>query len=144
VHVPYKGTGPMLTDLIAGQTQATSAGTPPLLPHVRSGKLRAIAVGTSQRIAALPDVATVAQQGYPGFETSQWYGIIVPAKTPQAVVKKLSEEIAKATRSAEVIERFRNDGTIAVGSTPAEFAAFIHKEQARWGEVVRKSGVKAE
>jgi tripartite-type tricarboxylate transporter receptor subunit TctC len=144
VHVPYKGTGPMLTDLIAGQTQATSAGTPPLLPHVRSGKLRAIAVGTSQRIAALPDVATVAQQGYPGFETSQWYGIIVPAKTPQAVVKKLSEEIAKATRSAEVIERFRNDGTIAVGSTPAEFAAFIRKEQARWGEVVRKSGVKAE
>lgn len=144
VHVPYKGTGPMLTDLIAGQTQATSAGTPPLLPHVRSGKLRAIAVGTRERIAALPDVATVAQQGYPGFETSQWYGIIVPAKTPEAIVKKLAEEIAKATRSADVLERFRNDGTIAVGSTPAEFAEFIHKEQARWGEVVRKAGIKAE
>src|SRR5450759_3197213 len=144
VHVPYKGTGPMLTDLIAGQTQATSAGTPPLLPHVRSGKLRAIAVGTPQRIAALPDVATVAEQGYPGFETSQWYGIIVPAKTPDAIVNKLAEEIAKATRSAEVLERFRNDGTIAVGSTPAEFAEFIQKEQARWGEVVRKSGVKVE
>ena len=86
VHAPYKGTGPMLTDLIAGQTQATSAGTPPLLPHVKSGKLRAIAVGTPQRVAALPDVATVAQQGYPGFETSQWYGIIVPAKTPDAIV----------------------------------------------------------
>ena len=144
VHVPYKGTGPMLTDLIAGQTQATSAGTPPLLPHVRSGKLRAIAVGTRERIAALPDVATVAEQGYPGFETSQWYGIIVPAKTPEAIVKKLGEEIVRATRSADVLERFRNDGTIAVGSTPAEFADFIRKEQARWGEVVRKSGVKVE
>src|SRR5512133_485130 len=99
VHVPYKGTGPMLTDLIAGQTQATSAGAPPLLPHVKSGKLRAIAVGTPQRLAALPDVATVAQQGYPGFETSQWYGIIVPAKTPDAIVNKLAEEIAKATKS---------------------------------------------
>lgn len=144
VHVPYKGTGPMLTDLIAGQTQATSAGAPPLLPHVKSGKLRAIAVGTPQRLAALPDVATVAQQGYPGFETSQWYGIIVPAKTPDAIVKKLADEIAKATKSPEVLERFRNDGTMAVGSTPAEFADFIQKEQARWGEVVRKSGIKME
>ncbi|MCX7143156.1 MAG: tripartite tricarboxylate transporter substrate binding protein [Proteobacteria bacterium] len=144
VHVPYKGTGPMLTDLIAGQTQATSAGTPPLMPHVKSGKLRAIAVGTPQRIAALPDVGTVAQQGYPGFETSQWYGIIVPAKTPDGIVKKLADEIAKATKSAEVTERFRIDGTIAVGSTPSEFAEFILKEQARWGEVVRKSGVKVE
>ena len=144
VHVPYKGTGPMLTDLIAGQTQATSAGAPPLLPHVRSGKLRAIAVGTRERIAALADVATVAQQGYPGFETSQWYGIIVPARTPEAIVKKLADEIAKATRSTDVLERFRTDGTIAVGSTPAEFAEFIQKEQARWGEVVRKSGVRVE
>ena len=144
VHVPYKGTGPMLTDLIAGQTQATSAGAPPLLPHVKSGKLRAIAVGTPQRIAALPDVATVAQQGYPGFETSQWYGIIVPAKTPEAIVKKLADEIAKATRSADVIERYRTDGAIVVGSTPAEFAEFIHKEQTRWGEVVRKAGIKVE
>lgn len=144
VHVPYKGTGPMLTDLIAGQTQATSAGSPPLLPHVKSGKLRAIAVGTSQRIAGLPEVATVAQQGYPGFETSQWYGIIVPARTPEGIVKRLAEEIARATRSPDVLERFRSDGAIAVGSTPGEFAEFIQKEQARWGEVVRRAGVKAE
>src|SRR5471032_1574890 len=76
VHVPYRGTGPMLIDLVAGQTQATSAGTPPLLPHIRSGKLRAIAVGTPQRVTSLPDTPTVAEQCYPGFETSQWYGII--------------------------------------------------------------------
>ena len=144
VHVPYKGTGPMLTDLLGGQTQATSAGTPPLLPHIRSGKLRAFAVGTPQRVSSLPDVPTVAEQGYPGFETSQWYGIIVPLRTPDAIVKKLSAEIAKAVKSPEVLARFHDDGTLAVGNTPAEFAEFIRKEQARWGEVVRKSGVKAE
>jgi tripartite-type tricarboxylate transporter receptor subunit TctC len=144
VHVPYKGTGPMLTDLLGGQTQATSAGTPPLLPHIRSGKLRAFAVGTPQRVSSLPDVPTVAEQGYPGFETSQWYGIIVPAKTPDAIVKKLSAEIAKAVKSPEVLARYHDDGTVAVGNTPAEFAEFIRKEQVRWGEVVRKSGVKAE
>jgi tripartite-type tricarboxylate transporter receptor subunit TctC len=144
VHVPYKGTGPMLTDLIAGQTQATSAGTPPLLPHIGSGKLRAFSVGTPQRLAALPDVPTVAEQGYPGFETSQWYGIIAPARTPDAIVNKLAAEIAKAVKSTEVLARFQDDGTLAVGNTPAEFAEFIRKEQLRWGDVVRKSGVKAE
>lgn len=143
-HVPYKGTGPMLTDLLGGQTQATSAGVPPLLPHVKSGKLRVIAVGTPQRVSSLPDIKTVAEQGYPGFETSQWYGIIVPAKTPDAVIRKLAAEIAKAVKSPEVQSRFAEDGTIGVGGTPAEFAEFIRKEQSRWGEVVRKSGVKAE
>jgi tripartite-type tricarboxylate transporter receptor subunit TctC len=144
VHVPYKGTGPMLTDLISGQTQATSAGTPPLLPHIRSGKLRAFSVGTPQRLAALPDVPTIAEQGYPGFETSQWYGIIAPAKTPAAIVNKLAAEIAKAVKSPEVLARFQDDGTLAVGNSPAEFAEFIRKEQLRWGDVVRRSGVKAE
>jgi tripartite-type tricarboxylate transporter receptor subunit TctC len=144
VHVPYKGTGPMLTDLISGQTQATSAGTPPLLPHIRSGKLRAFSVGTPQRLAVLPDVPTVAEQGYPGFETSQWYGIIAPARTPDAIVKKLAADIAKAVKSPDVLARFQGDGTLAVGNTPAEFADFIRREQERWGDVVRRSGVKAE
>ncbi len=144
VHVPYKGTGPMLTDLLAGQTQAASAGTPPLLPHVKAGKLRVIAVGTPQRIASLPEVATVAEQGFPGFQTSQWYGILAPGKTPPAIVAKLSAEIAKATHSPEVVARFKDDDSIPVGDTPAEFADFIKKEQVRWSEVVRKSGVKAE
>jgi tripartite-type tricarboxylate transporter receptor subunit TctC len=144
VHVPYKGTGPQLTDLLAGQTQATSAGTPPLMPHVKSGKLRVFAVGTSQRVAILPDVATVAEQGFPGFESSQWYGIIAPAKTPAATLKRLAEEVAQATRSQPVLDRFAADGTIAVGSTPAEFAEFITKERQRWTDVVRRAGVKAE
>src|ERR1051325_4215449 len=94
-HVPYKGTGPNITDLIAGRTQATSAGTPPLMPHVKSGKLRVIAVGTSKRLHSLPDVATVAEQGYPGFETSQWYGLNAPANTPEPIVRRLAEEAAK-------------------------------------------------
>ena len=89
-HVPYKGTGPNVTDLIAGRTQATSAGTPPLMPHVKSGKLRVIAVGTSKRLHSLPDVPTVAEQGYPGFETSQWYGLNAPAGTPEAIVSRLA------------------------------------------------------
>ena len=144
VHVPYKGTGPMLTDLISGQTQATSAGTPPLMPHIKSGKLRAFSVGTPQRLAALPDVPTVAEQGYPGFETSQWYGINAPAKTSDAIVRKLAAEMAKSAKSPDLLARFQDDGTLAIGSAPAEFADFIRKEQARWGDVVRRSGVKAE
>jgi len=143
-HVPYKGTGPNVTDLIAGRTQATSAGTPPLMPHVRSGKLLVIAVGTSKRLHSLPDVPTVAEQGYPGFETSQWYGLNAPAGTPEPVVRRLAAEAAKAAKSALVLERFKSDDAEAVGSTPQEYAAFIKKEQERWGKVVRAANVKAD
>jgi len=143
-HVPYKGTGPNVTDLIAGRTQATSAGTPPLMPHVRSGKLRVIAVGTSKRLHSLPDVGTVAEQGYPGFETSQWYGLNAPAGTPEPIVRRLAAEAAKAAKSALVLERFKSDDAEAVGSTPQEYAAFIKKEQERWSKVVRAANVKAD
>jgi len=143
-HVPYKGTGPQLTDLLAGRTDASSAGTPPLLPHIKAGKLRAIAVGTPQRVAVLPDVGTVAEQGFPGFETSQWYGIIAPARTPDAVVRRLSEAAARAVKTQPVLERFAADSALAVGSTPAEFAEFIRGEQTRWSEVIRKAGVRVE
>ena len=143
-HVPYKGTGPNLIDLVAGRTHATSAGTPPLMPHVKSGKLRVIAVGTPQRLATLPDVGTVAEQGYPGFEASQWYGLNAPAKTPPAIIKRLSEEAAKAAKSPAVAERFKADDAEAVGSTPQAYAEFIANEQARWKEVIQKAGVKAD
>jgi tripartite-type tricarboxylate transporter receptor subunit TctC len=143
-HVPYKGTGPNLVDLVAGRTHATSAGTPPLMPHVKAGKLRVIAVGTPQRLAALPDVATVAEQGYPGFETSQWYGLNAPAKTADAVIKRLAQEAAKAVKTPAVLERFAVDNAEAIGSTPQQYAEFIAKEQARWKEVIQKAGVKAD
>ena len=143
-HVPYKGTGPNIIDLVAGRTQAASAGTPPLMQHVKSGKLRVIAVGTAKRLHTLPDVPTVAEQGYPGFETSQWYGLNGPAKMPDAVLKRLATEAAKAAKSQFVAERFAADDAEPVGSTPAEYAAFIKKEQERWGKVVRAAGVKAD
>lgn len=143
-HVPYKGTGPNLIDLVAGRTQATSAGTPPLMPHVKSGKLRVIAVGTPKRLPALPDVGTVAEQGYPGFETSQWYGLNAPAKTPPAIIQRLADEAAKAAKSEAVLKRFAAEDTEAVGSTPRDYGAFIAKEQARWKEVIEKAHVKPE
>jgi len=143
-HVPYKGTGPNLVDLVAGRTQATSAGTPPLMPHVRAGKLRVIAAGTPKRLPSLPDVATVAEQGYPGFEASQWYGLNAPAKTPEAVIRRLAQEAAKAAKSPAVMERFKPDDAEAVGSTPQEYADYIAREQARWKDVIQKAGVKAD
>ncbi len=143
-HVPYKGTGPNVTDLVAGRTQASSAGTPPLLPHVKAGKLRVIAVGTSKRLRSIPEVPTVAEQGYPGFETSQWYGLNAPAKTPEPIIRRLAEEAAKAAKSPLVLERFKPDDAEAVGSTPQEYAAFIRKEQERWSKVVRAAHIKAD
>jgi len=143
-HVPYKGTGPNVADLIVGRTQAAAAGTPPLMPHVKSGKLRVIAAGGTKRLPAMPEVATVAEQGYPGFETSQWYGLNAPAKTPESIIKRLADEAAKAAKSPRVAERFAADDAEAVGSTPAEYAAFIKREQERWGKVVRTAGIKAD
>ena len=143
-HVPYKGTGPNLIDLVAGRTQFSAAGTPPLMPHVKAGKLRVVAVGTTRRLGALPDVGTVAEQGYPGFETSQWYGLIGPEKLPDAIVNRLAAESAKAAKSAALEKQLEPDSAEAVGSTPKEFADFIAREQARWKEVVQKAHVKVD
>ena len=143
-HVPYKGTGPNLIDLVAGRTQFSAAGTPPFLPHVKSGKLRVVAVGTTKRLPILPEVKTVAEQGYPGFETSQWYGLNAPAKTPDAIVNRLARESAKAARSADVQRQLESDAAEAIGSTPEEYERYIKSEQARWSEVVRKAHIKAD
>lgn len=141
-HIPYRGTGPQLTDLLAGRTQASSAGLPALGAHIRSGKLRAIAVGTPQRIAALPDVPTVTEMGHRNFETSQWYGIHVPAGTPAGVVQQLQVESAKALRASAVTERFATDNAVGGGGSPADYAAFIAKEQAIWSQIVVRAGIK--
>jgi tripartite-type tricarboxylate transporter receptor subunit TctC len=141
-HIPYRGTGPQLTDLLAGRTQASSAGLPALLPHIKSGKLRAIAVGTPQRLPALPDVPTVAEMGFKDFETSQWYGILAPAGTPREIVKRLQEESLKALKSNSVTERFASDSAIGGGGPPEEFAAFIAQQQRIWKEIVQRAGIK--
>ncbi len=143
-HIPYRGTGPQLTDLLAGRTQASSAGLPALLPHIKSGKLRAIAVGTPQRLAALPDVPTVAEMGFKDFETSQWYGILVPAGTPREIVKRLQEESLKALKSNSVTERFASDSAVGGGGPPEEFGAFIGKQQQIWKQIVGRAGIKAD
>jgi tripartite-type tricarboxylate transporter receptor subunit TctC len=144
VHIPYKGTGAQLSDLLAGTTDAASAGVPPFLPHMKAGKVRAIAVGSSRRLPLLADVPTVAEQGYPGFESSQWFGLLVPAKTPQPVIKRLHEEAVKALNTPNVKARLVKDASVAVGSGPAEFAKFIRDERARWGDVVRNAKIRAE
>ena len=141
-HIPYRGTGPMLTDLLAGRTQASSAGLPALIPHIRAGKLRAIAVGTAQRLAQLPDVPTVAEMGHKDFETSQWYGILVPAGTPVDIVKRLQEESLKALKSNAVTERFATDSAVGGGGPPAEFAAYIAQQQKVWSKIVKQAGIK--
>ncbi|MBL8339618.1 MAG: tripartite tricarboxylate transporter substrate binding protein [Rhodoferax sp.] len=141
-HIPYRGTGPQLTDLLAGRTQASSAGMPALGAHIRSGKLRAIAVGTAQRIAALPDVPTVQEMGYKDFETSQWYGIHVPAGTPPDIVRHLQEESYKALRSSAVTERFATDNAVGGGGPAAEYAAYIAREQAIWKNIVERASIK--
>jgi len=143
-HVPYKGTGPMLQDLLGGRTDMSAAGVPPLIQHVKNGKLRAIATGNPQRLPAMPDVPTVAEQGYPGFETSQWYGLIGPAGMPEPILKRLADEAAKAVRSKEVQEKFAADSATVVGDTPQEFAAFIKQEQGRWEGVIKQAGIKAD
>jgi len=143
-HIPYRGTGPQLTDLLAGRTQASSAGMPALGAHIRSGKLRAIAVGTQQRIPALPDVPTVAELGFKDFETSQWYGILAPAGTPPEIVKRLQEESYKALRSSAVTERFATDNAVRGGGPSSEFAAFIKDEQRIWSDIVKRADIKAD
>ena len=142
VHIPYRGTGPQLTDLLAGRTQASSAGLPAMLPHIKAGKLRAIAVGTAQRLSQLPEVPTVAEMGYKDFETSQWYGILAPAGTPRDIVKRLQEESLKALKSNAVTERFTADGAGGGGGPPGEFAAYIGQQQKIWSDIVKRASIK--
>lgn len=141
-HVPYRGTGPMLTDLIAGRLDAASIGAAAVLQFIRTGKLRCIATGTTKRIAQLPDVPTVAEQGFPGFEMTQWYGLNVPANMPQASIDKLAAAAAKAINEPATVERLAHDAAIAVGSTPADYAKFIEAEQKRWKPVIARAKIK--
>jgi tripartite-type tricarboxylate transporter receptor subunit TctC len=144
LHIPYKGTGPQLTDLLSGRLDAASVGASAILPHIKAGKLRCIATGSTQRLPQLPDVPTVAEQGFPGFEMTQWYGMLAPASMAQANIDKLSAETMKAMKSAASIERLNLDAAQPVGGTPAQFAQFIAAEQKRWKVVVDRAKIKPE
>jgi tripartite-type tricarboxylate transporter receptor subunit TctC len=143
-HIPYKGTGPQLTDLLSGRLDAASVGASAILPHIKAGKLRCIATGSSQRLPQLPDVPTVAEQGFPGFEMTQWYGMLAPASMTQAHVDRLAAETQKAMKNNAALERLHQDAAQAVGGTPAQFAQFIATEQKRWKQVVERARIKPE
>jgi tripartite-type tricarboxylate transporter receptor subunit TctC len=143
-HVPYKGTGPALIDLVAGQTSMMITGMPAVMPHIRSGRLRLLAVGNAKRIALLPEVPTIAESGVPGYDATQWYGVLAPAGTPRELVMKLNAEMVKALTRPDVRDKLAADGAIPVGNTPEEFGAHIKAEIARWAPVVKASGAKAE
>jgi len=143
-HIPYRGTAPSVTDLISGQVDATFTGGPAVMPHVKSGRLRALAVSSSRRMAAFPDVPTVAESGYPGFEADQWYGVVAPAGTPAELVNRLNLAINKILALPEVAQQLAGEGAEPVQATPQVFAALIAREIPRWREVVRAGNVKPE
>jgi len=144
LHVPYRGTGPMLTDLMAGRLQAAAVGAPALLPFIRAGRLRCIATGTTARLPQLPDVPTVAEQGYKGFEMTQWYGLLAPSSWPKAHIDRLEAEAVKAARGKVMGDKLSQDTALAVGNTRAEFEAFIKQEQARWKPVIARARIQPE
>ncbi len=143
-HVPYKGTAPAVTDLVAGQIQLMFTGVPAVIEQVKAGKLRAIAVSSPNRVKAVPDLPTVAETGYPGFEADQWYGVVAPAGTPQAIITKLNKQINDMLGSPEIATRLASEGAEATPNSPAVFAKLIETEIVRWRDVIQAGGVKAE
>jgi len=140
-HVPYKGTGPALVDLIAGQTQLVFAGAPGIVGHMKSGRLRALGVSTARRLAVFPDVPTIAEAGVPGYEATQWYGVLAPAGTPAPVVDKLNREIVTWVHTKQLQDRLVTDGSEPFTTRPEEFLAFIKSETARWAPVIQSAHI---
>ncbi len=143
-HVPYKGTGPALTDVLSGQVQLMFNSAVSILPQVRANRLRALAVTSTKRIAPLPDVPSVAEAGVPGYEAASWYGVLAPARTPRNIIDRLHAEIAKAVRAPDVHDRLAGEGAEPVGNSPEAFAAFIARELQRWAKVIQDAGIRAE
>jgi tripartite-type tricarboxylate transporter receptor subunit TctC len=144
VHVPYKGGGPALNDVIGGQIEMTFVGAPASMPHIRSGRLRILAVSSTKRVAALPDVPTVAESGYPGFEVGALYAVLAPAATPAAIVGRLSSELARIASLREVRERLTGLGLETVGSTPEHLAEFMKADLAKWNKLVQSIGLQTD
>lgn len=143
-HVPYKGGGPMITDLVGGQIPSAFAVISTGAPHVRSGKVRGLAVTGSKRAEAFPNIPTVAESGVKGYAATNWYGLFAPAATPAAAIERLNREITAALKSPDIVQQLRDQGIDAAPSSPAEFARFIAAEEKKWVPVVKKSNIKVE
>jgi tripartite-type tricarboxylate transporter receptor subunit TctC len=143
-HVPYRGTGPMITDLIAGTIDLTMTGGPPALPPVRGGLLRALGVSSLTRLSSAPDIPTIAESGVPGFDATQWYGLVAPAGTPRTIVDRINAESAKALRGQKLRPRLEAEGADPAPGTPEQFRELIVAERARWGELIRSANVRAD
>jgi tripartite-type tricarboxylate transporter receptor subunit TctC len=142
LHVPYRGAAPALTDLLGGQVQALLADAPVLLTHIRGGKLKPLGAASASRNAALPDVSTLAEQGFADTSADNWYGLLAPAKTPLAVVAKLHDAVVAALDAPDVREKLLASGAIPAPTSSAEFGALLNDELARWGRVVREKNIK--
>lgn len=144
LHVPYKGSGPALTDLIGGQVHLMFANLTAGLPHVKSGRLRALAVTGEQRSSIVPDLPTVVESGLPGYVVTSYYGILTPTGTPKEIIARVNAEIVKAMRAPDMRERLAGDGADPVSSTPEKFASFIKSEIDKWAKVVKAANIRAE
>lgn len=142
VHVPYKGFGPAMTDLLAGQVSAVFGTTLATLPQVRAGKLRALGISSARRSEAAPEVPTIAESGVPGFEVSEWQMLLAPAGTPPAIIDRMQREVAKALQVPDVRARFTELGALPVGSSTTHAQSFLRDELARWADVAKRAGIK--
>ena len=144
VHVPYKGGGPAMTDLVGGQVQLIFATTASAIPQIKGGRIKGIAVTTAKRSALLPELPTISEAGLAGFDANNWYGIVVPAKTPRAIIDQLNAEVTKILNMADVRATLRNQGLEPAPGTPEQFGAYIKSERIKWAKVIKESGAKAE
>lgn len=141
LHVPYKGSGPGVTDLVAGHVPVMMPNMLSAQPHIKSGRLRALGVTGTKRAPGADDIPTIAEAGVPGYEAVQWYGVLAPAGTPGEIISKLHAGVVRAVQNPEVRKRLMNDGAEPVGSSPAEFAAYIKAETDKWAKVIKAAGI---
>ena len=144
VHVPYKGGGPAMGDLVGGQVNLIFATTASAIPHLKSGRIKGIAVTTAKRSALLPDLPTISESGLAGFDANNWYGLVVPAKTPRAIIDQLNAEVTKVLNMPDVKTTLFNQGLDPAPGTPEQFGAYIRSERAKWAKVIKESGAKPE
>ena len=144
VHVPYRGQPPAMNDLIAGQVQSLFGSPLAMVPHIRVGKVRALAITGDKRSKAVPEVPTFTEAGLPGFDAGTWNGFMAPTGTPRTIIDRLNSEIVKILRNPATMERLAADGSVAIGNTPEEYAAFLKAEHAKWSKVVREANIRVE